>query len=329
VQLFHELGGVRILRRVAAFIAVLAPVLAACAPAGAAPRSSPSRAPARQLVRAPLPPELVALERSMLALQVNSESVSASVSFSAPGAPGGPFGRFSRVLARVASSFALLSIKGEESYIPQLARFKGSALGLAYEARLIGNTLYTEEPFIASVDGGRPWVEEPNKGLSQAVGVELQSLGASAGSNATRAFGSMIETLNSSRHVRDIGPYTVDGQATTGFRASVDLAAGRHLSATDRHLLRKLGAGHTHLEAFLAADGLPVRTLLRFDVRLPNGAGVAELSIQSDIAALQVPVVVEAPPAAKTITGAALKRLLEAPPKHRSPKKAKAKPHKA
>jgi hypothetical protein len=318
-------------RAAAAFIAVLALAPAAgtlAAPAGAVSPAASPRAPAPP-ARAPLPPELVRLERAMLALQVNSESFSASVTVSAPGAPGGPFGSFARVLARAASSFALFAVEGEESYTPQLARFKGTFLGITAEGRLIGNTLYSEEPFIASIDGGRPWVQEPNKDLNQAVGVELQSLGGSAGSNATRAFGSVIETLNRSRRVREVGPYTVDGQATTGFRGNVDLAAGSHLSATDRRLLRKLGAGHAHVEVFLAEDGLPVRMLLRFGVRLPNGAGEAELSTQSDLAALQNPVVVEAPPASQTITSAALKRLLEAPAKSKARKKAKAKPHKA
>ena len=319
------------LRRAIAATAAALMFAAGLSASGAAAQSSAatSAVPPRHATapaRPPLPPDLIALERGMLALQVNSESFSASISISAPGAPGGPFGSFARVLARAASSFALLAVKGEQSYAPQLARFKGTLLGLTVEGRLIGNTLYTQEPFIASLDGGRPWVEEPNKSLNQAVGVELQSLGGSAGSNATREFGPMIETLNGSRDVREIGPYTVDGQATTGFRARVDLAAGRHLSAADRRLLRKLGAAHTHLEVFLAEDGLPVRTLLRFSMRLPNGAGVAELSIQSDIAVIDTPVVVEPPPASQTITSAALKRLLEAPAHRRRQTKAKAKP---
>jgi hypothetical protein len=309
-------------RRATAAAAAVALATGLCAAgAVAASAASSPRASAPPVVRAPLPPDLVRLERSMLALQLNGESFSASVSVSAPGAAGGPFGSFSRVLAHAASTFALLTASGEESYTPQLGRFKVSFLGLKIEGRLIGTTLYAYEPFLAGVDGGRPWVEEPNKPLDQAVGVEVQSLGGSTGSNTTRAFGPMIETLNGARRLREIGPYTVDGQATTGFRATVDLATGRHLSATDRRLLRKLGAGHTHLEMFLAEDGLPVRTLLRFGVRLPNGAGQAELSIQSDLAALSTPVVVEAPPAAQTITLAQLKRLLAAhsrPPKKRT-----------
>lgn len=306
-------------RAIAACTAALA--LAAGTSSPGASAASPPRAPAPPVARAPLPPDLVRLEHSMLALQLNDESFSASVSVSAPGAPGGPFGSFSRMLAHAASTFALLTASGEESYTPQLARFDVSFLGLKIEGRLIGTTLYEYEPFLTEGDGGRPWVEEPNKRLDQAVGVEVQSLGGSAGSNATRAFGPMIETLNGARRLREIGPYTVDGQATTGFRATVDLATGRHLSATDRRLLRKLGAGHTHLEMFLAEDGLPVRTLLRFGVRLQNGAGQAELSLQSDLAAQTTPVVVEAPPAAQTITLAQLKHLLAAhsrPPKRRT-----------
>jgi hypothetical protein len=60
------------------------------------------------------------------------------------------------------------------------------------------------------------------------------------------------------------------------------------------------------IELFLAETGLPVRT----NVVVVARHGKGELIEQSDITAIDMPVLVQAPPAAETIEAAELHRLL-------------------
>jgi len=69
---------------------------------------------------------------------------------------------------------------------------------------------------------------------------------------------------------------------------------------------RKLFAPLLRVELFLAETGLPVRTSIVIVARHGKGEVIA----QSDVTAIDVPVVVQAPPAAETIEAAQLHRLL-------------------
>ena len=286
-------------------VLVLAPVLAA----GSAQAAPAASAPAAPPVAAPLPPDLLRLEQAMLALRLTSERFSASVSVSGSGAPSGPLGVFSRVLASAASSLAFITVTGEVGFAPPMASFQINFLGIKLGARLIGTTLYTEEPFIASLDGGRPWVERDNQHLEQASGVELGTLGGRPGSGATQAFGALVEELGRARSIRELGTQTVDGQATTGFDATVDLNAVQGTTPAQRRAVARLLKPLAHLEVFIADDGLPVRVLLRLAIREKHPTHHAEVITQEDVLAVNVPVVVTPPPAQETITEAQLQRL--------------------
>lgn len=285
---------------------VLVPALAG-ARAGAAPAAS-APPPAQPPAVAP-PPDLLRLEQAMLALPLTSERFSGSVSIAATGVPSGPLGPFaglSRVLARAAASTAIITISGEESFSPLQASFRISLGPLKLEGRLIGTTLYVEEPFISSFDGHRPWVVEPNQHVEQAVGVELGTLGGKPGSPATEAFGGLVEELGHASSIRELGAQTVDGQATSGFDAIVDpTAVGVH-SQEQTRALRKLVKPQAHIEVFIAEDGVPVRTVLRLAIREAHPVHHAELITQEDTLAINVPVTVVAPPADQTITKAQL-----------------------
>ena len=288
-------------RRIVVLCAVLAGTLSSAARASV---------PAEPIV---VPPDLQALEQKMLALQVNSERFSASLSIAEPPHVRGPIGGFEHIFGRASAAiatkalqtFALLTMVGEASIVPQAASIEAAFLGLPVKLRLIGTTLYTEEPFIAKLDGGRPWVVEQGKTLEQAADVGGPAGSAGPGSG----FKSLVETISRARSVQEVGPATVDGQATRRF--SVTIAYGRiagHKTPTreQTRLLRKLLDPLARVELFVAEDGLPVRTRLVFGLR--HGGG--ELITQADVLALNVPVVVEAPPAAETIGAAELERLL-------------------
>jgi hypothetical protein len=287
----------------------LALVLAAVGVSPALSQASAEKLPLHATAAAVvIPPELQALEQKTLQLQLTSIRFSLSESVAGQGAPAGPF---AGLLASVPASLALLTVTGEESFVPQAATFQVNVLGFKVNGRLLGTTLYVDEPFIAREDHGRPWVVEQHQDLQQAVGVQLAALGGNAGSGATQAFGKLLETINNASSIQGLGPTTVDGQLTSGFAGSVDLSKVGNVTATARKALLKLVEPVAHVEVFFAEDGLPVRTLIAIVFRPHAGKPRGELIVQSDIPAINVPVVVAAPPAGKTITMAALKKLLK------------------
>ncbi len=288
---------------IALTVLVLAATLPATGPALAAPATPP---PAPAPAPAP-PPDLQRLEQAMLQLNPTSQRFSATISVSATGAPGGPFGSFSRVLAKAASSLALITIVGEEAFSPPMANISVDVLGFKVNERLIGTTLYVEEPFISRLDGGRPWVVKTGQNLKEAVGTE----GVGGGGSSTQPFAGLVKELGKASDVRELGPRTVDGQPTTAFSATVDLGAYES-SPSKRKALEKLVRPQVGLEVFIAENGLPVRTVLSLAIRESHPNHHGHLIEQADIPAIDVPVVVTPPPADKTITEAQLERLEEA-----------------
>lgn len=269
-----------------------------------APESASAGAPTAASPAVVVPPDLQALEQKMLALRLTSERFSASLSVSETSVVRGPAGGFGHIFGRTSSlTVALLSASGEVSFVPQAANIQVSFLGVKINARLIGSTLYIEEPFLARLDGGRPWVEERKQTLGGALGM----LGPSTpGGDATGGAGRLVETFNGAHSIREIGPATVDGQPTTAFKASIELARLGTLTSGQKRDLGKVVKPLASIELFIAEDGLPVRTRVVLGVRRHRG----ELITQSDVLAVNVPVVVQAPPADKTISQTRLTRLL-------------------
>jgi hypothetical protein len=291
-------------------------------PAGAGAVQAPPPAPAPVVV----PAALQALEQKTAALQVTSERFSATIAVAAKpvvkGSAGlGPlFGRSSRVRAAVARATraeprsagsgerteTLITLTGEAAQSPPQASVQISFLGLHFEARLLGTTLYTKAPFLTQQDGGRAWVEEPDKTLQGTTGLlGAATPGAASGSADSSSFGGLIAALNGARSIVATGPSSVDGQVTTGFKATTELSRLATLPAKQRRLLHKLLAPRVSLEVLFAEDGLPVRT--RVVLSLTHHQG--QLIAQSDVLAINIPVSVQAPPASETITRAQLERI--------------------
>jgi hypothetical protein len=259
-----------------------------------------------------VPPDLQALEQKMLALQLNSERFSVTLSVATSSVVKGPIGGFKHIFGHASAvAEVLLSVSGEVSLVPQAASMQVSFLGLKSNVRLIGTTLYVEEPFIKRLDGGRPWVEERNQSLHKVL-EEGPAPPGGVGSS-TPGFGRLVETVNAARSIQEIGAATIDSEATTAFKVSVDLTRLPGLTAHQRRALAKVLKPLATFELFIAEDGLPVRTREILHARHHKG----ELITQSDTLAINIPVIVQPPPAAQTISEARLKRLLAQRRAHR------------
>lgn len=208
--------------------------------------------------------------------------------------------------------------------------------------RTIGKAIYTYKPSVASYDGGRPWVRSkakpaPKPGsdtakLSAVIDSLSPTLAGSATGSSAGLFSKLIKELGEAQSIQEVGPATVDAQQVTEFTASISLAkllTPKQLEAIKRSTnplgklfssigspkqreeakqqreaaTKKLSEATVELEVFIAPSGLPVRTISVLGGR-SEGIGVEE-----DILALEIPIVVHAPPARKTIGEAQLRRL--------------------
>ncbi len=291
-------------------IALALAAVATIAPGARA--STSASAPPVALAPATVPPDLQALEQKMLALKPTSERFSASIGVAEEPKVKGPVGGFNHVFGHASSLLVpLLTVAGEVSLgPPPEASFTASFLGIAISGRLIGSTLYTDEPYVSRFDGGRPWVEERNQSLGHALGSSSLAPGAS-GAESGSDFKGLSALIARARSIAELGPANVDGQPVTRFKLSVPIAAieqpGRSRKSRRAARIRhKLFEPLLRIELFLAENGLPVRTSIVVIARHGKGEVIA----QSDITAIDVPVIVQAPPAAETITAAELKRLM-------------------
>jgi hypothetical protein len=276
------------------------------------------------------PADLVALERKMQTLHINSEQAVAEVYVSGPhlgqlfGLVHGKHPVQKRSHGHVEllhtslpqapkQTIPLLTLDVETSISPKLAAIRAVLLGIPIQAREIGEQLYTRSPLLTQNDGGRPWIYESPAEQAEARANQsgegeaslFPQLGSASGEEG--GFRKMAEELAHARSAVEIGPKTVDGQQTTEFEvvpATEQLLGKRPARGRSK---RKQEMPHTKmtLDVYLAVDGLPVA--MRFHIVKGSDAVV----IATDILATEIPIPVQPPPASETITRPELEKLHE------------------
>jgi len=229
---------------------------------------------------ATLPPELQALQQKAETLKLTSERFVLNFLVKAPS------GKETTLLG-----------EGVAAVSPTRAQITESAGGKRVSIRVVGHSVYVNYQGLARVDGGRPWVRVPDKQLSEESGVDLTS-GPQSAAQAYTQLDSAAESI------KDVGPASIEGQATTEFTATINLQAllskfGAKLVAK----LKKAGVTSAALTEYIAADGLPVRSIATI------GVEGGTISVTDTVAAINVPVSVRAPAASRTISYAQFKRL--------------------
>jgi hypothetical protein len=199
-----------------------------------------------------------------------------------------PDGRRRRV-----SRSSSTSVTGEASLAPLAAKLykRGDSGQLSSVA--VGSKVYVYSP--SSKHKGRPWLLLA--GVSAATlfpfhGQDNPAVEMNAGGTGTYAeLVDLLATANGA--VTVVGSAVVDGQQTTELKATV-----RPLGLVQGTTSKQSGELTVQLEAFVTETGLPVRV-----VREERIEGIS-LSETTDVLAVNVPIVVKAPPAGKTIGGA-------------------------
>lgn len=309
-------------------------------------------APTWAMAQAPavVPPNLQSLEQKMAQIRFNTARVAIRFGLGdlGPAVSGAELGTGATGLDSFLTSVTVAVRRSPPESI-STSRSDGLKLsaghtlgGSASTERMIGKTIYTYKPSVASYDGGRPWVRSkakpaPKPGSDNAkLSAVIDSLSptfAGGGTGGTSGlFSKLIEELGEAQSIQEVGPATVDAQQVTEFTASISLAKllspmqlegitksngslGELLSPIgspkqreeakqhNEEAAKKLSETTVDLELFIAPSGLPVRTISVLGGR-SEGIGVEE-----DILALEIPVVVHAPPARETINEAQLSRL--------------------
>lgn len=264
---------------------------------------------------APLPPELQALQQKAQSLRVSSERFSAEewLDEGAASLLGGS-SKLPRYPATKASlkgeaGVPFVSLTGTQSFLTGRAEFQGSLFGkLKTGGRIIGSTDYAYEPVIAKLDGGRPWVRSHGRSIKESLKVGPLGSNLELG-GAGGPFTTVFAMLDQGQPVQQRGAVEVDGQSAVGFNATIAASQLVNLEAKQREALEKLKITSIAVEVFIASSGLPVRTSYLFQ-SVSGGITTDLITVRSDVLALNVPVSVHAPPARRTITDAALTKLL-------------------
>ena len=277
-------------------------VLLAMLPVAEAPAATPPPA------TGPPVPELVALAQKMEAIQPSSERFTLRTLVSAAGS------NLPREVEALLKLFEIV-LSGEAVNAPPAGTFKLTILGHTLTMRVAGGRAYVYDPAVARRDRGRPWVDLGRTSLRA-----LPLLGGPGSVNVSSGVGAisfktLAVALAHARGVTQLGPGSVDGQAVTGFKATVNASALEEvqppLRPNPKGILGPIGLGSAvasapasaQLEVFIAASGLPVRTRI-----IERSEGVSA-TLLFDILAVNFPLAVAPPPANRTIAIAALRRL--------------------
>ena len=256
----------------------------------------------------PPPAELAALAKKMEGVQLSSERFSLRTLVSAADS------HLPREVEALLKLFNIV-LSGEAANAPPEGTFKLTLLGHTLALRVVHGRGYVYDRALARRDRGRPWVDLGRTSLGA-----LPVVGGPGNVNvASRvgpiSFKTLAAALAHARGVTQLGPGSVDGQAVTGFKATVNPSALEQAPPPFRPnrngILGPIGLGsaaasappNAQLEVFIAPSGLPVQT------RITERSEGVTATLLFDILAVNFPLAVAPPPAQQTIAIAALRRL--------------------
>jgi hypothetical protein len=281
---------------------------------GAEPASSPVA----------VPPALQALEQKMLLINFNTARVSAVFALGDLGAPveGAELGAD----ANKCNSLVSYTTATERLSPPASIGAVEIDGGTAVKQITVGKTSYIYMPSAERYDGGRPWVRQvlASKPSGNPALSALSTLSQEQPTTSTGFFQNLVEEINDSSSIKEIGARTVDEQQTTEFTATVPMATllARRLSQNQIEAVEKkdkafkgVAKAIVTLELYVAPSGMPVRTI---DVIGSRNEGIG---VEQDILATGVPATINAPSARLTIGQARLDKLIKryAKSHHRQP----------
>jgi hypothetical protein len=173
----------------------------------------------------------------------------------------------------------------------------GSQAELRYLEENGDLVLYVNSAELSSkLPGGKPWVRLDLQQVGEKIGIDLnQILG-----EANQDPGRILDLLQSTGSVSKVGTETIDGAATTHYKATIetDKLAGKlggSMAQVAYDDLESHGAPSSiPVDVWIGDDGLVRRVTI--DDSVAGSGGTATLKLQLDVSDAGAPVVVTAPP---------------------------------
>ncbi len=253
-----------------------------------------------------LPPELVALEQRTSELKLTSLRFTLGRSTIVPGG-GHEVAKLLKLLGGDSTT------TGEATLVPPAANVSLDFLGLRLTARTVAGVDYVYIGKLARLDHNRPWIRLGRGGLGELLTINghpapIKKDATPQSSVPTLAeppFAALEKDLAGAREVHVVGAGTVDGQPVTSFLALLEPSQleGEKRPPQKSAPTPAAQLPTTTLEVSFAQSGLPVRTIIR--------AQDSELTDTEtlEIPTVNFPLVINAPPAARTIGIRAYHRL--------------------
>jgi LppX_LprAFG lipoprotein len=157
--------------------------------------------------------------------------------------------------------------------------------------------LYVNSPALSSrLPGDKPWIRLDLQQLGQKLGVDVGKLLGGANQNP----GQILDLLQSTGSVKQVGTESIDGTSTTHYTATVELdqLAGKLGGSVGQvaydELVSKGAPSTIPVDVWVGADGFVRRATL--DDSLTVSGQTASLKFQLDVSDYGTPVNVTAPP---------------------------------
>jgi hypothetical protein len=267
-----------------------------------------------------IPPTLAALEQQWAELKITSLRYTSKTSFQVTHG-----GRKLRCLLRLLGGG---SQSGEYTTTPAAASVSFELFGTKWRLRQVGTAVYEYVGPLARYDRGRPWVRLGKGGLSELFTVNGHHVRSAPPRELLSPrpplteppFSQLNKLLAGAHEIRELGSATVDGQSVTRFLVTLEPAQlETEVSAVTSSVGRVAASSTATLELALAASGLPVRTEVTVHASEVTSMATVE------VPAVNFPLVISAPPAAKTTTLRRLQQLarhghLKQPAKSKHPR---------
>jgi hypothetical protein len=160
--------------------------------------------------------------------------------------------------------------------------------------------VYMNMPSLSSrLPGGQSWIRLDLEKAGQSAGVDLNQLMGQANQNPA----DVLELLRASGSAQEVGPETVNGESTTHYQATIDLAkAADQLDGRAQQMVQSLIAqgapSSIPVDVWVGDDGL-VRKLT-MDENLSAQGRSAEVKLDLELSDYGTDVNVTAPPADQT-----------------------------
>ncbi|HWB23747.1 MAG TPA: LppX_LprAFG lipoprotein [Gaiellaceae bacterium] len=171
----------------------------------------------------------------------------------------------------------------------------GSGVEVRYLTENRDPVMYMDMPFLASkLPAGKDWLRLDLEKAGKSMGIDFSQLMGQSSQNPAQT----LDMLRASGNITEVGPDTVNGEPTTEYTGSVDLAKAAKLRGLPQSLVQKMedttGSSTIPVTVWVGSDGLVRQVVESIDTT--SGGQTLTTKVTIDISDYGTDVSVSAPP---------------------------------